>query len=464
MRASLQDIISFCKRRGFVYPCSEIYGGLANSFDYGPYGTELLMNLKKIWWKDFVHSRADIVGLDSSILLHPQTWRSSGHVASFHDPLCDCRQCKVRIRFDSYAEKNLNIDCSEKNLKELQEIFLQHTADMICPHCQAKNSFTKPRQFNLMFSTQSDVMSEDANDPELADKDKIYLRPETAQGIFLNFKNLIDTCRLQVPFGIAQIGKSFRNEIIARQFIFRTREFEQLEIEFFCKPNTQKKWFAYWQEKYMDWFQKIGIPAEHLKIHRHSAKERSFYSEDTVDFLYDYPFGWSELFGLASRTDYDLSVHHKKSKKNLTYYDVTTKEHYLPYVIEPSLGLNRLFLAILSSALDLSDSKHTILKLDPAIAPVQVGIFPLQRKAPLIEKSENIFKQLQKHFTTELDTIGSIGKRYYRQDELGTPYCITIDYETLQDQSVTIRFRDTALQERISETKIIDYLQKRILA
>ncbi len=456
---SLKEIVSLCKRRGFVYPGSEIYGGLSSTFDYGPYGVELLKNLKDAWWKAFVHTRTDVVGLDSGILLHPEVWKASGHVDNFNDPLLDCKKCKSRFRADKFFEELFNIDSSKLSFNNIVKIFTEKVQEgkLICPVCGSKE-FTEPRQFNLMFETYMGA----AKGSDL----KIYLRPETAQGIFINFKNIVDTCRVKVPFGIAQIGKSFRNEITARQFIFRTREFEQMEMEFFCKPGTQKGWFDYWVDYCMNWLKSLGLKEENLRIRVHTKEELAFYSENTVDIEFNFPFGWGELWGIASRTDYDLRQHILFSKKNLEYIDPDTKEKYIPYVIEPALGVNRLFLAIISNGyyVENPDTKEqrTVLKIHPRLAPVKAGIFPLVKKDGLPEIAENLFKELIILFPVEIDLTGSIGKRYYRQDELGTPYCITIDYETKENHTVTIRERDTTEQIRISMDKVKDFLKEKL--
>ncbi len=454
----MKDIVALCKRRGFVYPGSDIYGGLSNTFDYGPYGVELLRNLKNEWWRAFVHNREDVVGLDSSIMLHPSVWVASGHVGNFNDPLTDCRQCKVRIRADQYIEEHLGIEKSSLDLESLQEIFQQKADLLQCPHCGSKNSFTRPRQFNLMFTTQMGSAS--------GDDQQIYLRPETAQGIFINFKNILDSCRIQLPFGVAQIGKSFRNEIVARQFVFRTREFEQLEMEYFCTPGSQKQWFDHWVDFCMNWLYSFGLSQERLRFRSHDSKELSFYSENTVDIEYHFPFGWGELWGIASRTDYDLKQHEQHSHKNLEYKDQEKGESYIPYVIEPALGLNRLFLATLCDAYCVEQpatkEQRVVLKLHPRLAPVKAGIFPLQRKDNLPQIAKKVYQKLAPLFPVDLDLSGSIGKRYYRQDELGTPFCITIDYETKEDQSVTVRNRDTTQQIRLPIDKLATYLMEAV--
>lgn len=455
---SLKDIVALCKRRGFVFPGSDIYGGLANTFDYGPYGVELMRNLKNEWWRAFVSNRSDVVGLDSSILLHPSVWEASGHVGSFNDPLVDCKQCRTRIRADQYLEDNLGTDTSAMDLAGIQEIFTEKSAELKCPSCGSKETFTEVRQFNLMFST---TMGSTAGSDT-----QVYMRPETAQGIFINFRNITDSCRVRLPFGVAQIGKSFRNEIVARQFVFRTREFEQMEMEFFCKPGTQKDWFQYWSDFCLEWLYDLGIKKDNLKMRTHSAEELSFYSDNTVDIEYQFPFGWGELWGIASRTDYDLSQHAKNSKTKLEYRDPETNEVFTPYVVEPALGLNRLFLAVLADAYDVENEgtkeQRVLLRLHPKLAPVKAGIFPLQKKDGLPDIADNIYKDLAKRFPVDLDGSGSIGKRYYRQDELGTPFCVTVDYESKDDQAVTVRERDSTNQERVSMDKLAGYLFEKL--
>ncbi len=455
---NLQDIVTLAKRRGFVYPGSDIYGGLSNTFDYGPYGVELLRNLKNEWWHAFVNSRDDVVGLDSSIILHSKVWEASGHLDSFNDILVDCRNCRTRIRVDQYLEEQYDIKASNLSLEEIQTLFKQRIKDFTCPSCRKVGTFTEPRHFNLMFATRMGSVS--------GEDEEVYLRPETAQGIFINFRNIVDTCRVKVPFGIAQIGKSFRNEIVARQFIFRTREFEQLELEFFCAPETQKKWFEYWVEFCSQWLYDLGLSKKNLRIRTHEAKELSFYSENTVDLEYHFPFGWGELWGIASRTNYDLSKHAEHSNKNLLYYDGQTNQKYIPYVVEPALGLNRLFLAVLVDAYRVenfgSKEQRIYLKLSERLAPVKMGIFPLQKKDGLLEIAEEMYKKLCRSYAVDLDCTGSIGKRYYRQDELGTPFCVTIDYKTKEDETVTIRYRDDMKQERIPIKQVLPFLAEKL--
>ena len=449
--STLQKIVSVTKRRGFIFPGSEIYGGLSNTFDYGPYGIELLNNLKRLWWEHFVHRREDIVGLDSSILLNPRVWQASGHVDNFSDPLMDCKSCKTRLRADNFLDEKMGEGFSTgKSFELMTDVIMRE--NFPCPNCGKSGTFTEVRQFNLMFKTSHGASEEDALD--------IYLRPETAQGIFINFKNITDTCRKKIPFGIAQVGKSFRNEIMARQFVFRTREFEQMEMEYFCKPGTQKEWFSYWVDFCMNWLTAVvGIKKENLQVRQHEPEELSFYSDSTSDIEFQYPFGWGELWGIASRTDYDLGKHEEFSEKDLKYTDQAAGEKYIPYVVEPALGLNRLLLAVLADAYEeekMEDGEiRTVFHFSPKIAPVKIGIFPLMKKDGLDEKARDVFNLLRDHWHVEYDDSGAIGKRYRRQDELGTPFCITVDYESKEDDTVTVRERDSMQQQRmkISELK-----------
>ncbi|HNN05590.1 MAG TPA: glycine--tRNA ligase [Leptospiraceae bacterium] len=453
-----KEIVAVCKRRGFVFPGSEIYGGLSNSFDYGPYGVEILNNLRRLWWEYFVHRRTDVVGLDSSILLNPAVWEASGHVGNFSDPLIDCKSCKVRFRVDHFLEEKKGEGFSNgKTLAELQEVLNQE--DYACPKCGTKKSFTEARNFNLMFKTQ-----QGANEGGTVD---IYLRPETAQGIFINFKNVYTSCRKRIPFGIAQIGKSFRNEIVARQFVFRTREFEQMEMEYFCEPGTQKEWFKFWVNYCHEFLQNVvGIKKESLQLREHSKEELSFYSEGTTDIEFKYPFGWGELWGIASRTDYDLTQHEKFSGEDMKFIDQANNKKYIPYVVEPALGLNRLFLAVISDAYEeekLTDGEvRTVLRFANRVAPVKIGVFPLMKKDGLDEKAKSIFDDLRNHWMCEYDDSGAIGKRYRRQDELGTPYCITVDYDTMKDGTVTVRERDSMNQQRIAADKLKSFFIERM--
>ncbi|MCE9499574.1 MAG: glycine--tRNA ligase [Leptospira sp.] len=448
---SLKQLVALSKRRGFVFPGSEIYGGLSNTFDYGPYGIEILNNLKKLWWEYFVHRRDDVVGLDSSILLNPMVWEASGHVSNFSDPLMDCKSCKTRIRVDHFLEERMTPEEFEKykniGLKDPTEFtFLIKTGKYPCPNCGNVGTFTEARNFNLMFKTSHGASEEGSLD--------IYLRPETAQGIFLNFKNIYTACRKKIPFGVAQIGKSFRNEIMARQFVFRTREFEQMEMEFFCEPGSQKEWFIFWVDYCMNWLtDTLGLKKENLRIREHAKEELSFYSEATSDIEYKFPWGWGELWGVASRTDYDMSQHEKFSGQDLKYHDQVKGTKYIPYVIEPALGLNRLFLAVMSDAYEeekLDDGEtRTVLHLAPRISPVKIAVFPLMKKDGLDMKAKVIFESLRFHWYSDYDDSAAIGKRYRRHDELGTPFCVTVDYDTLKDNTVTVRERDKMTQIRM---------------
>lgn len=445
MDKKLDDIVSLCKRRGFVFPGSDIYGGLANTWDYGPYGAQLKQNIKAFWWNTFVRERDDIVGLDSAILMNPKVWEASGHVTSFSDPLMDCKNCKERIRGDKLIEENLGIEMAAgKTLKQIGEIIKEHK--LKCPKC-GKSDFTEPRSFNLMFRTHQGVVEETST--------AIYLRPETAQGIFVNFKNVIQTCRAKVPFGIAQIGKSFRNEITPGNFTYRTREFEQMEIEYFVSPKDKKeikKIFDEWKKSCWEWYLALGIKKESLRFREHEKDELSHYSSMTFDIEYAFPFGWGELMGLAYRGDFDLTQHSKFSGKDLSYLDPFTNEKYIPHVIEPSFGADRTLLITLIDAYDedeVDGEKRTVMRFDPKIAPVKAAIFPLMKKDELTGIAKGIFDKLKKKFDIEYDDSGAIGKRYRRQDEIGTPFCITVDYDTIADQTVTIRQRDSMKQERV---------------
>jgi glycyl-tRNA synthetase len=453
-----KEIVALCKRRGFVFPGSEIYGGLSNSFDYGPYGVEILNNLRRLWWEYFVHRRDDVVGLDSSILLHPQVWEASGHVSNFSDPLIDCKSCKIRFRVDHFIEDKKGEGFAiGKTLDELQTILREENYS--CPKCGSTGTFTDARNFNLMFKTQ-----QGANEGGTLD---IYLRPETAQGIFINFKNIYNSCRKKIPFGIAQIGKSFRNEIMARQFVFRTREFEQLEMEFFCEPGTQKEWFDHWVN-YCNMFLNdvVGLKKSSLRVRQHEAQELSFYSEGTSDIEFQFPFGWGELWGIASRTNYDLTQHEKFSGQDLKYVDQANNKKYIPYVVEPALGLNRLFLAVISDAFEEEKLENgetrTVLHLSTRVAPIKIGIFPLMKKDGLDLKAKEIFNNLRNNWYCDYDDSGAIGKRYRRQDELGTPYCITVDYDSISDNTVTVRERDSMKQERILIDNLKSYFLDKI--
>ncbi len=459
---SMEKIVALCKGRGFIFAGSEIYGGLANTWDYGPLGAELKNNVKKAWWKKFVQENKYNVGLDSAILMNPQTWVASGHLGGFSDPLMDCRECKERFRADKLIE-----DWTEENGVELSKpidaFSQQEMKDFIednnipCPTC-SKHNFTDIRQFNLMFKTFQGV-TEDA-------KNTVYLRPETAQGIFVNFSNVQRASRKKLPFGIGQIGKSFRNEITPGNFIFRVREFEQMELEFFCQPGTDLEWFAYWRNFCRDWLLSLGIKEENLRLRDHAPEELCFYSKATTDFEFMFPFGWGELWGVADRTDYDLSQHSEHSGKDLTYFDQDKNEHYIPYVIEPSLGVERSVLAFLCDAYDEEvvdaekNDTRVVLRFHPALAPFKAAVLPLSKK--LSEKAIEIQQELSKYFMVDFDDAGSIGKRYRREDEIGTPFCITYDFESENDGCVTVRDRDTMQQERIKIDDLKTYIENKI--
>ena len=452
MEITMEKFVAYLKQLGFVYQGSEIYGGLANTWDYGPLGVELKNNLKKLWWKAFVQTSPTNVGIDSAILMNPQTWVATGHVGGFSDPLIDCKHCHTRHRADKLIEDFTKGEVTGDGWSNEQ--LYQYVVDnhIACPSC-GKSEFTEIRQFNLMFQTHQGVL-EDA-------KTVVYLRPETAQGIFLNFKNVARTSRKKVPFGIGQIGKSFRNEITPGNFIFRTREFEQMELEFFCKPETDLEWFDYWKQFCLDFLANIGIRKELIRTRDHAKEELSFYSKATTDIEFQFFFGWGELWGIADRTDYDLSVHQNHSGENLMYLDSETGEKYLPYVIEPSLGVERLLLAILTSAYEeetLPDGEtREILHFDPRVAPVKVAVLPLVNK--LNDQATALYRQLSQYFVCEYDASGKIGKRYRRQDAIGTPYCITIDFDTLEDQTVTIRNRDTMEQTRLHMDELLNFFR-----
>ncbi|OHD10794.1 MAG: glycine--tRNA ligase [Spirochaetes bacterium GWB1_36_13] len=453
----MKDIMNLSKNRGFVFQNSEIYGGLANTWDYGPLGSELKNNIKKAWWKFFIQDREDMVGLDAAILMNPRVWEASGHVSNFNDPLVDCKECKERFRADHLVEKTLNIPTANLTLKELNDL-IQEKDDIVCPSC-GKRNFTPARTFNLMFKTHQGVIE--------TDKNIIYMRPETAQGIFVNFKNVLNSSRKKVPFGIGQIGKAFRNEITPGNFIFRTREFEQMEIEFFVEPGTELEWHEKWMEASKIFFTKIlGIKEENLQFREHDPKELAHYANKTVDIEYKFPFGWGELEGIASRTNFDLSRHSEFSNEQLNYHDSKTGNTYIPYVIEPSFGADRTFLTVLIDAYTvetLPDGKErTVLKFAKNIAPVQIAVFPLKKNEPsIVNQSREIIKMLQKKFTVAYDDTAAIGKLYRRQDEIGTPYCITVDFDTVEkDQKVTVRNRDTMEQERIAIKDLPAYFEK----
>ena len=448
----MDKIVNLCKSRGYIYPGSEIYGGLANSWDYGPLGVEFKNNVKKAWMKKFIQENKYNVGLDAAILMNPETWVASGHVGGFSDPLIDCKECKTRHRADKLIEDWLK----ENNKEEVVDgwsdekmVDFIHDNNIKCPDCGASN-FTPIRKFNLMFKTFQGV-TEDT-------KSELYLRPETAQGIFVNFKNVLRTTRRKLPMGIGQVGKSFRNEITPGNFLFRIREFEQMELEFFCKPGTDMEWFKYWRAFCKDWLLSLGMKEESLRLRDHSPEELCFYSKGTTDIEFKFPFGWGELWGIADRTDYDLKQHMEHSKEDFTYLDQETGEKFVPYCVEPSLGCDRVALAFLCNAYDEEEiaegDVRTVLHLHPALAPYKVAVLPLSKK--LSAKAEEIYANLSKKYMCEYDEAGSIGKRYRREDEIVTPYCITIDFETENDNSVTIRDRDTMEQVRVK----IDDLEK----
>ena len=449
---TMEKIVALCKNRGFVFSGSEIYGGLSNTWDYGPLGVEFKNNVKKAWLKKFVQESRYNVGLDSAILMNPQTWVASGHVGGFSDPLMDCRDCKTRHRADNLIEDNGG-DVNGMSFEDMSNYIKEN--NIKCPDCGSSN-FTDIRKFNLMFKTFQGV-TEDA-------KNEIYLRPETAQGIFVNFANIQRTTRKKVPFGVAQIGKSFRNEITPGNFTFRTREFEQMELEFFCKPGADLEWFYYWKDFCKNWLLGLGLKEENIRLRDHSKEELSHYSNATTDIEFLFPFGWGELWGIADRTDYDLTQHQNCSGKSLEYFDPQTNERYIPYVIEPSLGADRVALAFLCDAYDEEQvgdkDNRVVLRLHPALAPFKAAVLPLSKK--LSESAQAVYDILSKHFMVEFDESGSIGKRYRRQDEIGTPFCLTYDFDSLEDNCVTIRDRDTMAQERVQIDKLVDYINKRI--
>jgi len=450
---TMDKLVALCKGRGFIYPGSEIYGGLANTWDYGPLGVELKNNIKRAWTKKFVQENKYNVGLDSAILMNPQTWVASGHIGGFSDPLMDCKECKTRHRADNLIE-----DFDGTNVAGwTNEQMMSYIRDkgIKCPNC-GKANFTDIRQFNLMFKTFQGV-TEDS-------KSELYLRPETAQGIFVNFANVQRTTRKKIPFGVGQVGKSFRNEITPGNFIFRVREFEQMELEFFCKPGTDLDWFHYWKDFCKNWLLSLGIKEENLRLRDHSPEELCFYSKATTDFEYMFPFGWGELWGVADRTDYDLTQHIKTSGQKLEYFDPETNEKYVPYVIEPSLGVERLFLALVTEAYDeeqLEDgTTRNVMHFHPFLAPFKAAVLPLSKK--LAEPAQAIADELCKYFPVDYDDAGAIGKRYRREDEIGTPFCITYDFDSENDKCVTVRERDSMQQVRIPIDEVRSYIEERI--
>jgi len=465
---TMDKIVALCKTRGFIFPGSEIYGGLANSWDYGPLGVEFKNNVKRAWWKKFVQESKYNVGLDSAIIMNPQTWVASGHVGGFSDPLMDCKQCRARHRADKLIEEYAFENGTDDNpaawsFEEMAAFIKQKNIG--CPDCGG-HEFTDIKKFNLMFKTFVGVTEDSAS--------TVYLRPETAQGIFVNFPAVQRSTRRKLPFGVAQIGKSFRNEITPGNFVFRTREFEQMELEFFCKPDTDLEWFAYWKDYCHKWLLDLGMKDENLRLRDHDPEELAFYSKATTDFEFLFPFGWGELWGIADRTNYDLGQHAEHSGKDMTYFDQEANAHYVPYVIEPSLGADRVALAFLVEAYDeevIDEAKgdvRTVLHLHPALAPFKAAVLPLSKK--LGDKASEIYEELSKYFMVDYDETGSIGKRYRREDEIGTPLCITVDFETVgdsekgveADQCVTVRDRDTMEQVRIPISELKSYIEERI--
>jgi glycyl-tRNA synthetase len=425
-------LVSLCKRRGFVFPSSEIYGGIGGFWDYGPLGVEMKNNIKRAWWRATVQEREDVVGIDASIIMNPRVWEASGHVATFADPMVDCRNCKKRFRAD-------------------------HIEGDACPECGARGQFTEARMFNLMFRTFVGPVEDAAS--------LVYLRPETAQAMFVNFENVVTSMRKKLPFGIAQVGRSFRNEITPGNFIFRDREFEQMEMEFFCKPGTDDYWHQHWLDERLNWFKRYGVSAERLRIREHAKDELSHYSKGTYDIEYLFPMGWSELEGIANRTNFDLTAHAQHSGKSLSYFDEETNEHIVPYVIEPAVGVDRTFLVFLFDSYveeEVRGEKRVVLKLHPAIAPIKVAVLPLSRNEKLTPLAKEVWARLRPHFTTQFDDAQSIGRRYRRQDEIGTPLCVTIDFESLDDSAVTIRERDSMEQSRVRIEELVPILRDKL--
>ncbi len=459
---SFEKVTNHLILTGFVFPGSQIYGGLSNTWDYGPLGAELKRNIRDSWWKKFVQEDPNNVGLDAAILMNPRVWEATGHVSTFNDPMVDCKACKSRYRADELIKKEFpEVDVDGMTFEDMDK-FIQDN-DIVCPTC-GKKDFTSIRKFNMMFKTHIGV-TEDASSV-------VYLRPETAQGVFMNFKNVARACRKKLPFGICNAGKSFRNEITPGNFTFRTREFEQMEMEFFCQPGTDLEWFAYWKKNCLEFVESLGIKAENLHFRDHEPAELAFYSRATTDVEYDFPtLGWSEILGVADRTDYDLKRHQEYSKEDLTYTETyidesgaTKTKSYLPYVIEPSMGLDRLMLMVMVDSYDeetlANGEVRTVMHIKPSLAPYKVAILPLQKK--LVDKSSEVFQELSKHFMCTTDVTGSIGKRYRRQDEIGTPYCVTIDFDTLEDNSVTIRDRDSMEQVRLPIKELVSYIEDKI--
>ncbi len=452
---TMEKIVALCKGRGFVYSGSEIYGGLANTWDYGPLGVELKNNVKRAWWKKFIQESPYNVGLDAAILMNPQTWVASGHVGGFSDPLMDCKECKTRFRADKLIEDAADVSADGWSDEKMLEFINEQ--DIKCPNC-GKHNFTDIRKFNLMFKTFQGVTEDSSSE--------IFLRPETAQGIFVNFKNVQRTSRKKVPFGIGQVGKSFRNEITPGNFTFRTREFEQMELEFFCKPGTDLEWFRYWKDFCKNWLLSLDIKEENIKMRDHEQEELSHYSNATTDIEFMFPFGWGELWGIADRTDFDLKQHSNHSGEKLEYNDPETNEKYIPYCVEPSLGADRVTLAFMVEAYDeeVVDAEkndiRVVMRFHPALAPIKAAVLPLSKK--LSEGATAVYQKLAAEFMCEYDEAGSIGKRYRRQDEIGTPFCITYDFESEEDASVTVRHRDTMEQERVKIDELAAYISERI--
>ena len=454
-KLTMEKIVNYCKQYGFIFQGSEIYGGLANSWDYGPLGRELKENIKRAWWKKFIQEEKNSYGLDAAIIMNPEVWVASGHVTSFTDPLIDCKGCKSRHRADKLIEdftEGKETGDGWDNAK--LESFIKDN-NIVCPKC-GKNDFTGIRQFNLLFETQMGVTEDKSS--------KVYLRGETAQGIFVNFNNVQRSQRAKIPFGIGQIGKAFRNEITPGNFIFRTREFEQMEYEFFCRPDTDLEWHKYWKQKCLDFLKELGLKEENLRYRDHNPEELAFYSKATTDIEYLYPMGWGELWGIADRTDYDLSVHQKSSKTDIKYLDPETNEKYVPYVIEPSVGVDRLLLAVLCDAYkeeQLENDTREVLQIAPNLAPYKVCVLPLAKKYHS-NKANDVYNELSKHFMTSYDESGSIGKRYRRSDAIGTPWCLTVDNDTLENGTVTLRDRDTMEQITLRLEEVVDYIEERI--
>lgn len=451
---TFEEISSHLKQTGFVFQGSEIYGGLANTWDFGPLGIELKNNIKNLWWKEFIQKEPHNVGIQSAILMNPAVWKASGHLDTFNDPLMDCKECKTRHRADKLIEQNHpDVVAAKMSLTQMSQFIDDHHID--CPNC-GKHNFTPIRQFNLMFKTFQGVTEENSS--------TIYLRPETAQGMFVNFKNVQRSMRTKIPFGIGQIGKSFRNEITPGQFIFRTREFEQMELEFFCKPGTDLEWFDFYVNKCLDFLVSLGIDRDHLRVRAHEKEELSHYSVATSDIEYLYPWGWDELWGIADRTNFDLKSHQEASKTSMEYLDPTTNEKYIPYTVEPAVGVERMMLAVLCDSYNVemleNGDERIVLNLDPKVSSYKACILPLSKK--LSDKATEIYAELGNHFMVDYDESGSIGKRYRRADQIGIPFCITVDFDTLEDGCVTIRNRDTMNQERIAVHDLTDYIASRV--